>query len=72
MRRLSGLYLHSNGRSQRFVIHFAYDAAHRKETSRTILPSGVETHRRILLGPRDVVAASEGTGLEVEDSSQVP
>lgn len=68
MRLLSGLYLHvEQAGGRRFVLQFNYDAERRRETSRAILPAGVETHRRIPLDPADVIAAAKGSGLEVED-----
>lgn len=67
MQYLSGHYLHALAGTRRFAIHFGYDRAQRRETSLAILRKGIETHRRIPLGPADVVAAVEGTGLEVAD-----
>lgn len=67
MRHVSGMYLHALTDERRFAIHFSYDPYLRKETSKAILPAGVETRRRIPLEPDDVIAASEGTGLYVEE-----
>jgi SAM-dependent methyltransferase len=67
MRYLSDQYVHSQGDGWRLAIHFSYDARRRKETSRVLLPNGIETHRRIPIDPADVVAAAEGSGLDVED-----
>ena len=67
MRTLSGLFLHALRGDRRFAIEYAYDSTHKKQTARVILPTGVETHLRIPLGPSDVTAAIEGTGLEIKD-----
>lgn len=67
MQYLSGHYLHALAGGRRFAIQFGYDRAQRLETAQTIMPKGIEMHRRIPLGPADVVATVAGTGLEVED-----
>ncbi|WP_171472314.1 class I SAM-dependent DNA methyltransferase [Frigoriglobus tundricola] len=67
MRAVSHLYFHAQAGNRRFAIRYEYDAAQQKQTARVILPAGVETHRRIPLGPTEVGAAVEGTGLALDD-----
>lgn len=58
---------HAQLTDRRFAILFEYDRTERRETSRAILPSGVETHRRIPLGLSDVTRAASEAGLVMED-----
>ncbi len=37
-----------------------------------VLPSGVETHRRVPVGPADVTAAAAAAGLAVDDHFSLP
>jgi SAM-dependent methyltransferase len=67
MRILSGRYLHLRANGCRFAIHFRYDPVRRSETATVRLPGGVETHRRVPIGPADVAAAARGSGLHVAD-----
>jgi SAM-dependent methyltransferase len=66
-RQMSGLYYHVDVNGSRFVIRFSYDTKTRKETSVAILPSGLETHRRIPIDPKDVEIAAIDSGLVVND-----
>jgi SAM-dependent methyltransferase len=67
MQQQTGVYIHILTIDGWFAMRFSYDAAGRRESLQVILPTGVETHRRIPLGPADVAAAVKGTGLSVED-----
>ncbi len=67
MRLLSGHYLHVVAGGTRFALRFSYDPDSRRETSAALLPSGVETHRRIPLDPADVRGAASAAGLAVDD-----
>jgi SAM-dependent methyltransferase len=67
MRSLNGLYLHFQSGEGRFVLHFEYDRVRRVETSRALLSTGVEIHRRVPIDREDVVRALAGTKLEMVD-----
>ena len=67
MQYLSGQYLHADVDGRRFAISFHYDPRQRREKSLLLMPMGIETHRRIPIDPKDVLAAARGSGLEVED-----
>jgi SAM-dependent methyltransferase len=67
MDRVSGMYLHAEAEGKRFAIHFDYDWRRLREKAVVLLRSGVEIHWRIPIDPTDVEAASEGSGLVVED-----
>jgi SAM-dependent methyltransferase len=66
MQHMSSRYRHVEIDGARFVIRFDYDPQARKETSVAALSHGVEIHRRIPLGPKEVRAAAQASGLEVD------
>lgn len=64
---LSGCYAHFPVGNSRIAMRCDYDLENRRETVKVILPTGVEFHRRIPIGAEDVLAAANGSELEVID-----
>ncbi len=72
MRLLSGTYLHVNIGAMRFAMRFVYDLASRRDRAEVFLPSGTEIHFQYPIDPEDVVEASRGSGLLLEDYFSSP
>ena len=67
MQALSGHFAHLPVGTRRMAMRCDYDLETRRETVQVILPTGVETHRRIPIGAEELLAAAEGSELEVFD-----
>lgn len=72
MRMLSGRLLHIDLKGRRCIIRFNYDPQQRKEHADVVITSGIETHARIPIEPRDVFAAAKVTGMRVCDFFSLP
>jgi len=72
MRMLSGRFLHVEVQGERFAIRFQYDPKTRRETADVLFASGVETHIRVPIAPKDVQAAAASSGLRLRDYFALP
>jgi SAM-dependent methyltransferase len=67
MRLSSGVYMHVETDGARFALRRTYDAARRRQEVEALMPAGVEVHRRVPIDHEDVVRATQGTELRLDD-----